>query len=44
MQLGMVGSGRMGTNLVRRLSAMRQGFGGHLEKRGSPDDAGAVRP
>jgi 6-phosphogluconate dehydrogenase len=26
------------------LSAMRRGFGGHEEKRGSPDDAGVVRP
>jgi 6-phosphogluconate dehydrogenase len=26
------------------LSAMRQGFGGHLEKRGLPHDSGAVRP
>ena len=26
------------------LSAMRQGFGGHAEKRASPDDAGTVRP
>jgi 6-phosphogluconate dehydrogenase len=26
------------------LSAMRQGFGGHKEKRGAPDDAGAVHP
>jgi 6-phosphogluconate dehydrogenase len=26
------------------LSAMRQGFGGHQEKRSSPDDAGTVRP
>jgi 6-phosphogluconate dehydrogenase len=26
------------------LSAMRQGFGGHLEKHGLPHDSGAVRP
>jgi 6-phosphogluconate dehydrogenase len=26
------------------LSAMRKGFGGHVEKRGSVDDAGTVRP
>jgi 6-phosphogluconate dehydrogenase len=26
------------------LSAMRQGFGGHQEKRGAPDDAGTVQP
>jgi 6-phosphogluconate dehydrogenase len=26
------------------LSAMRQGFGGHQEKRDTPDDAGSVRP
>ena len=38
MQLGMIGLGRMGANMVRRLLrggqrwAMRFAFGGHLEK------------
>jgi 6-phosphogluconate dehydrogenase (decarboxylating) len=35
MQIGMIGLGRMGANIVRRplLSAMRFGFGGHVEKK-----------
>jgi 6-phosphogluconate dehydrogenase (decarboxylating) len=39
MQMGMIGLGRMGANMVRRLlankvlSAMRHAFGGHEEKR-----------
>jgi 6-phosphogluconate dehydrogenase (decarboxylating) len=38
MQIGMVGPGRMGGNMTRRLlkkghaSVMRFGFGGHVEK------------
>jgi 6-phosphogluconate dehydrogenase (decarboxylating) len=37
MQLGLVGLGRMGANMVRRLmrdGAMRFGFGGHVEQVG----------
>jgi 6-phosphogluconate dehydrogenase (decarboxylating) len=43
MQLGMIGLGRMGGNMVRRLvllSAMRYQFGAHLEHRGDRELAG----
>jgi 6-phosphogluconate dehydrogenase (decarboxylating) len=29
MQIGIVGLGRMGGNLARRLATMRKGFSGH---------------